>query len=356
MSLKADFQLISGASQGLNLLAKALFFAGQIESAEKIFQQAADLELASPELQNCWGGPLNGQSGRQAAVDDLLRILDPVTVVETGTFRGITTAWFAERYGGPVLTCEKEKLYYLQAKVRLANFRNVTLRRQDSRLFLREILPTLPKEGIVMFYLDAHWDFDLPLKEELEVIFRCRSDAVVLIDDFKVPDDPGYGWDDYGEGKSLTTELLPGVVPSHSTVFFPTLPSGAESGAARGYCLIASEAAAKVAESEFLRGDSLEKWIGLEKRSAETAANGDMREPGEIAYLSQPINKRIATEVEDLRRSNAERLGVISGLAAEVEDLRRSNAERLGVITGLAAEVEELRHSNPEWLEGDRMP
>lgn len=66
MQFLVDSRLILDASQSLNVLAKAVAHAGEAEKADTLFQKAADLELASPELQNCWGGPFNGQSGRQA--------------------------------------------------------------------------------------------------------------------------------------------------------------------------------------------------------------------------------------------------------------------------------------------------
>jgi Flp pilus assembly protein TadD len=54
-----DEHLISNASQSLNALAKALAQTGNAETAERLFCQAAEIELSSPELQNCWGGPFN---------------------------------------------------------------------------------------------------------------------------------------------------------------------------------------------------------------------------------------------------------------------------------------------------------
>jgi hypothetical protein len=39
---------------------------------------------------------------------------------------------------------------------------------------------------------------NLPLAEELEVVFNWDSDAIVIIDDFQVSNDPGYRYDDYG--------------------------------------------------------------------------------------------------------------------------------------------------------------
>lgn len=62
--------------------------------------------------------------------------------------------------------------------------------------------------GRLFAYLDAHWGEDLPLAEKLEIVFSWDSDAIVMIDDFQVPDDPGYAYDDYGPGKALTPDLV----------------------------------------------------------------------------------------------------------------------------------------------------
>lgn len=59
--------------------------------ARLLIQNAAELEHLSPELQMCWGGPFKGQTGRIAIVDELLALLKPPAIIETGTFRGIST-------------------------------------------------------------------------------------------------------------------------------------------------------------------------------------------------------------------------------------------------------------------------
>ena len=77
----------------------------------------------------------------------------------------------------------------------------------DSRAALRQILngPLAPmRDQPILFYLDAHWNVDLPLSEETDIIFSAAPRATVLIYDFQVPGDPGDGYDDYGSGKALT--------------------------------------------------------------------------------------------------------------------------------------------------------
>ena len=80
----------------------------------------------------------------------------------------------------------------------------------------------------------------LPLRDELELIFaRCRN-PVVIIDDFKVPDDPGYGYDNYGPDQALTLEFVAASKLPEFSCFFPSTPSDEETGARRGYVVLTS--------------------------------------------------------------------------------------------------------------------
>lgn len=64
---------------------------------------------------------------------------------------------------------------------------------------------------------------------------------VLLMDDFQVPGDVGYEYDDYGPGKALTVDYLAPVVRRHGlSVFFPKADSTEETGKKRGYCVVAS--------------------------------------------------------------------------------------------------------------------
>jgi hypothetical protein len=120
MSINASKFVI--ASRELVELARASQAAGDGQLAKKFFKAAAEVELASDELQDCWGGAFNGQEGRRALFLDLVERLELAAIVQTGTFRGSTTQWMAEHFDGPILTCEHAPEYFFQAQQRLSRF------------------------------------------------------------------------------------------------------------------------------------------------------------------------------------------------------------------------------------------
>jgi hypothetical protein len=140
--------------------------------------------------------------------------------------------------GLPVFTIEAHPRNYGFARARFWRRRNIMLLHRDSRTALRTLFdgPLQPLSSCTLFfYLDAHWIEDLPLAEEIDIAFsRCPS-AVVMVDDFQVPADPGYGYDDYGPGKALVSGYIRLAVLVHQLqAFYPSTPSAAEGGARRG--------------------------------------------------------------------------------------------------------------------------
>lgn len=197
-----------------------------------------------PERRNAWGGVFNGQFGRQHIYRELLNIINPGMIVETGTYRGTTTSLFA-RSGVPVISIEGNKRNFGFSSARFRRSRNVHLYFGDSRTKLGELLTGDFGDKIrcpVFAYLDAHWNADLPLAEEIEILFTHRPNTVAMIDDFQVPADPGYGFDDYGAGKALIPDYIAPAIRKHDLFsLYPALPSSQETGARRGCVVLASK-------------------------------------------------------------------------------------------------------------------
>jgi hypothetical protein len=197
-----------------------------------------------PGRRRAWGGPFNGQAGRRAIFDAIVSTVAPALIVETGTYLGTTTELMAET-GIAIVSLEGNARNFGFARMRLRRFRNVELRFGDSRIEARRVLDlhrSALKGRPLFAYLDAHWNEDLPLAEELDVVFACCPNAVVMVDDFRVPDDPGYGYDDYGRGKALDQSYIaPAVAAYRLAVLNPVLRSAEETGQRRGCAILANE-------------------------------------------------------------------------------------------------------------------
>jgi hypothetical protein len=188
--------------------------------------------LRAPELGAEWG-PFNGQTARQALFIQIIVKLQPYAIIETGTALGATTDLMSQT-GLPVFTIELYPRFYGFARARFWRKRNIKLFYGDSRTALRRLLDGAlhsVSSHTLFFYLDAHGNVydDLPLAEEIDIIFsRCPS-AVVMIDDFEVPRDAGYGYDDYGPGRALVSAYIRPAISMHELqVFYPSTPSAAD--------------------------------------------------------------------------------------------------------------------------------
>jgi hypothetical protein len=190
-----------------------------------------------------FGGPLNAQNLRQRIYSDIMDRGNFEAIVETGTFRGTTTEFFA-RAGLPVYSVEIDLREHGFASQRLSHLRDrVHLFHGNSPEFLQTLAgdSAFPKSN-VFFYLDAHVQnaqiyHKAPLVEELEIIFANWDGAVVMVDDFQVPETT-YSFDDWGQGKNLDMACLEALKHLELSFFFPAFGPEYETGAKRGCVVI----------------------------------------------------------------------------------------------------------------------
>ena len=191
-----------------------------------------------PDLLYGWESAFNGQKYRQLIFSELHYNVSFSAIVETGTYRGATTSYFLTT-GLPVFTVESNKRYFSYSKARFFhNRKNIHLYKSDSRSFLKMLTKDSQfQDEHVFFYLDAHWENDLPLREELKIIFSTWKKPVVMVDDFDVPNS-NYQYDDYGEGKVLNLEYVKPLVEENDLmIYFPKTPASKETGEKRG-CVV----------------------------------------------------------------------------------------------------------------------
>jgi len=218
-----------------------------------------------PEWRLGWGGPFNGQEFRQRLFTELCTRVPFSAIIETGTYRGTTTEYFRRATRVPIHSFETDPRNYGFARARLMFCPNVHLHRCDSRAGLVHLATSnaVPTDA-VFFYLDAHGSADLPLAQEIALAFTHWPEAVVMIDDFAVPDDPGYGFDDWGPGKALTLGYLGESAVLPLGVWFPACASTTETGFRRG-CVVLARATDLIRRIDTVR--TLRRWAHDEART-----------------------------------------------------------------------------------------
>lgn len=246
---------LDGESFKLHLeLANRLVAAGRGDEAVAAVRVAALLDyLLSPHKHGTLSGPFNGQVIRQGIFLALNARLGFDSVFETGSYRGETTAFLAQQVACPVHSCELMIFICELCRLRLdalrrsgtQRAREVTLDNLDSREFLRQRLAGPPPGssaggGPVFFYLDAHGASELPVAAECAIILERRPRSVIMIDDFDVPDDPGFHPAGARPGDFVGLGDLAGVIERFDAGFFPSNSAG-ETGMRRG-CLILTTA------------------------------------------------------------------------------------------------------------------
>ncbi|MGE0197236.1 MAG: class I SAM-dependent methyltransferase [Simkaniaceae bacterium] len=126
----------------------------------------------------------------------LKKLYDIHTVVESGTFKGCTTTYFAQLFE-TVHTIEIMESTFKETQKHLSFAPHVTCHLGSSDAVFKTLLPSLKGE-MTLFYLDAHWQNHWPLLSELETISQTHKDnCVIIIDDFKVPGRKDIDYDKY---------------------------------------------------------------------------------------------------------------------------------------------------------------
>jgi hypothetical protein len=182
------------------------------------------------------------QKKRKQIFEELIQKIKFEMIIETGTFRGTTLEYFHDVSGLPCISIEKNKRYFGYSFIRFFLNNNVKIYNNDSRYIINKLTQHKSLTQVkTLFYLDAHWNSDLPLFEELELILSNWKNYIIFIDDFEVPMDAGYGFDNYGKGKKLSLEYLLGLPLDDVSLFFPNIDSQIETGRRKGYIIICND-------------------------------------------------------------------------------------------------------------------
>ena len=129
-------------------------------------------------------------------------MFDLDSIIETGTFKGKTTDFFADVFD-IVHTYEINREYARAYK----KPGNVKLFVKNSGRYLKNSFKHL-NDRRPLFYLDAHWGDYWPVNDEIKQISKQYKDnCIILIDDCQVPGYPNIGHDNY-KGQPLNYEYV----------------------------------------------------------------------------------------------------------------------------------------------------
>lgn len=179
--------------------------------------------------------PMNGQKNRLRTAYLLAGFLRPTHAIETGTYLGTTTQYLTSMVTSKTYSIEVNQKYIDIAKKRLSSevqTKAVELILGNSKIEIINILNKLDPDGHrILVYLDAHWSDYVPLKEEIQSLLDWGGVFIAIIDDFMIPSDAGYGYDQY-----LNYRIDASQVPFSEkiSVWVPSEPSTSESGSKRG--------------------------------------------------------------------------------------------------------------------------
>lgn len=149
-------------------------------------------------------------------VVDYLMQQDVEAFIETGTNVGTSLVYLSTKYPNILcISCEPDKHPFNVAQLNTAHNKNVQIYQQLSQEFIYEIDTNYSHlyDKKVLIWLDAHgYGFEWPLKEEINFVLKKFKNAFILIDDFKVPHIPEFGYDEYKD-QICSLEFIKDSIP-----------------------------------------------------------------------------------------------------------------------------------------------
>jgi len=166
---------------------------------------------------------LHGDPILKAVFEIIGRELKVTSIIETGTYVGLSTSLMATMFPGiKIYTCEINELNYQRARKNLKKFLNVNLYREISPKFLKWLIDSQQIGNRPFFFLDAHWLDEWPLEEEIKIISNNLISAVIIIDDFKIPGDDRFKYDKYGTKECSIDLIIPKLNKKNNyNILFP---------------------------------------------------------------------------------------------------------------------------------------
>ena len=185
--------------------------------------------------------PMNGQRTRLRTSFLLSQLVKPSIAIESGSYLGTTTQYLVSLVSEKTYSIEVNAEFAAVAKARLESdihSGRIEIVDGDSAVEMPRILGGLDSKSHTVFaYLDAHWLEHIPLRDEVQALLEWGGDFVAVVDDFYIPSDLGYGYDQYRNHR-VDISHIPNS--DKISVWVPEDDSSTESGAHRGTAYIVS--------------------------------------------------------------------------------------------------------------------
>ena len=177
------------------------------------------------------------------------------SVIETGTYHGKTTEWLADHFDD-VMTIEVIETNYKIAKKRLDYKPNVIQCMGSSVDMLETMILSANNPINMLIFLDAHW-YTNPVLDELNAIWNTGLKPVLAIHDFKNPEDPTMGYDEYPDQGIVyewdwVKEKIEDIYGDDYQIYYNKAATGARRG-----CLFVLPGKERIEWPEFLEAE----WI-----------------------------------------------------------------------------------------------
>ena len=199
-----------------------------IYSRSRFLQQAVEflrLRMLTAQAQAI-AAPFMGDVILTTTIEMLLQQDNIKYFVETGTYLGHTTYYLGGRYPAlQIATIENNVDFYKASHTILNQLANVQQHLGDSVKVLNQLLLNDLRDvrnETVLFFLDAHWYEYLPLPDEIQLINKNLSRAIMVIHDFQIPERDDYGFD-VCNGQTIGLPMLLSSLTSgqHYDIFVP---------------------------------------------------------------------------------------------------------------------------------------
>lgn len=184
----------------------------------------------------------------------------PSAILELAGSQCLTEEWLAEAFDGPIHLWNANPLRHPSAWRRLSAFENVRIRGAGDAIF--EVERSGIADDRVMAIINANGGPEPKLRETIKFVFRRFSNAIVVLNDFHLPNDDLGLRRDCELRSTRNIRILFGLLPDDYRIgFSPPAPS-VEGRDGRGLCVIGAPAWLDAMPQ--LRAGDYHSWLAIQ--------------------------------------------------------------------------------------------